>query len=492
MSRPAWRALPFTRFVAEVLRVQLTPAQQALCLVAFDGIEPRDLDPASRELARQIFGDVDVIPAEARHVIAALCGARAGKSYIFGALLLLYLALTVPLDTLAPGEVAAGIIVAPDLRLARQAMRYAIGAARGTPSIARLITAESADSLTLRRPDGRSVELACLPATRGGSAVRGRSLVGAVLDEAAFFRDVDFVVNDSEIFKAAAPRVVHGGFTVIESTPWAKSGLLNELYERNHGHPVDAIAAHAPTLLLRDDAHTRALVARERDRDPDNALREFDAVPMAFGTTQYMDPLALKFSEDDSMPLILEPAGGVCSLDTAFRKDASAATIVRPSPRLRGIIECAECVEIRPAQGQRLVPTETLKQLLARAREHKCRTLAFDQHYADLVHEVAGNEFQCIEAPGGLTGKIDVYQAARTLIHEGKVRIPAGNRRLLNQLREVVSKPTSGGGITITSPRRPGSHGDLASAFVLALWAHRSELQFDYEAAVAGMREMGV
>ena len=61
-------------------------------------------------------------------------------------------------------------------------------------------------------------------------------------------------------------------------------------------------------------------------------------------------------------------------------------------------------------------------------------------------------------------------QRVRALLHESKVRIPAGNRRLLQQLRQVVSKPTPGGQLTITSPRRGGAHGDLASAFVLAAW----------------------
>ena len=55
------------------------------------------------------------------------------------------------------------------------------------PSLARMVAAETADSVTIERPDGRRVVIECLPATRGGSAVRGRSLVGAVLDESAFF-----------------------------------------------------------------------------------------------------------------------------------------------------------------------------------------------------------------------------------------------------------------------------------------------------------------
>src|SRR5881394_1584929 len=106
--------MPFTAFVERVLGVRLTKGQRALALVAFDGLEPRDLPAELRKVARELFGKVDVIPAAARAVLVAVCGARSGKSYVLGALRLLHLALTVPLESLAADEIASGIIVAPD------------------------------------------------------------------------------------------------------------------------------------------------------------------------------------------------------------------------------------------------------------------------------------------------------------------------------------------------------------------------------------------
>jgi hypothetical protein len=337
-------AVSFTRFVAEVLQVRLTPAQRVLCTVAFDGVDPIQLDASDRDIARQIFGDVDVVPPAARDVLAATCGARAGKSYLLGALRLLHLSLVTPLTTLAPGEQAFGLIIAPDLRLSRQTLRYVSGAAKGAPTIARLIAGETADSITLQRPDNRVVCVECLPATRGGSAVRGRSLVAALLDEAAFFRDDDYLVNDTEIFKAVAPRILPSGQLIIASTPWAEAGLLHELHTANYGKPTSALAAHAPTLLLRDDEHTRQLVERERARDPENASREFDAVPMVAGSGAFFDPVAIKACIDESMPLVAPAmtSGRVfCGLDTGFRKDPSAAVVVRATGQNLDHIEVA-------------------------------------------------------------------------------------------------------------------------------------------------------
>ena len=168
MTRTTRLPSTFTAFVGSVLGVTLTPGQRAIGLVAYDGLDPADLEGIDRDLARQIFGDVETVPPAARGVFVGVCGARAGKSYVLGALRALHLALTVPLDTLAPGEVAAGVIVAPDLGLARQTLRYVLGAAMRVPAIARLIVTDSSDSFTLRRPDGATVEFVCLPATRGG------------------------------------------------------------------------------------------------------------------------------------------------------------------------------------------------------------------------------------------------------------------------------------------------------------------------------------
>ncbi|HSN24961.1 MAG TPA: hypothetical protein VLT45_01715, partial [Kofleriaceae bacterium] len=64
----------------------------------------------------------------------------------------------------------------------------------------------------------------------------------------------------------------------------------------------------------------------------------------------------------------------------------------------------------------------------------------------------------------------EAYVLTRKLLHEGKIEIP-DHPRLIRQLKDVVAKPLPGGGIQISSPRKAdGSHGDLVSAFVNAVW----------------------
>lgn len=466
MSRP----VPFVPFVEQVLRVTLTPAQRVLCLVAYDGKEPGELQGEEREVARRLFGDVERIPAEARHVIVIVAGARGGKSYILCALRLLYLALTAPLDTLAPGELAAALIVAPDMRLARQTIRYIVGAAKRVKAIASRIAGESSETLTLRRENGRAVAIECLPATRGGSAVRGRSLVGAVLDECAFFRDESFVVNDAEVFKAVAPRIMPGGQLVISSTPWAETGLLFDLFRANHGSPGACLAAHAPTTLLRPDARTRSMVERERERDPDNAAREFDAQFMASGAGLFFDANAIEAAVDKALAMPVAPKPGTlvtCGADFGFRNDSSALVVVHRTGRE---LTVADVLELRPEKGAPLKPSETIATFADALKRHGASYLTSDGHYRQAIEEhLAEHAFAFVPAPDGVTGKVQTYTKARALLHEGRVRLP-NHARLLRQLREVISRPTPGGGLSISSPRwRTGGHGDLVSALVLAL-----------------------
>jgi hypothetical protein len=98
-----------------------------------------------------------------------------------------------------------------------------------------------------------------------------------------------------------------------------------------------------------------------------------------------------------------------------------------------------------------------------------------DQHYREAIAEhLESNGLAYAPAP---VQPVDTYVRARMLLRERRVKIhrtslPEGMaERLMQQLREVQGKPTAGGGMSIIHPRwSKGGHGDIASAFVLAIW----------------------
>ncbi len=460
----------YVEFVEGWLLVQLRPAQRVLCKVCFDGWEPIDLDEDERVYAQELFGDVDRIPDGARDVLAVIVGGRAGKTYLFS-LRVLHLALTHSLSTLAAGEHAFGVIIAPKLNLAHQALRYCSGAARSHELLKSWITSDTAEGLVLKRWDGQLVHIACYAASRGGVAARGRSLFALLMDEACFFMGEDYVVNDEEIFKAGRPRVMPGGQTLVPSTPWMEAGLLYDLWKANFGTCAHAIAVHAKTVTMRPEM--APVVEAERARDAANAQLEYDAIPLSAESIKFFDPRLIEACIDHTLDDITAPTGlwheTHCGLDTAFRKDSTGEVIARAMNRERSEIIVAECVEITPPRGQYLKPTETLNALMDRAVFHKCSTVVADLHYIETVREhTEKRSLGLVEAP---TDNVQPYLDTRRAMKEGKVRISPLHGKLIAQLKDVVGKPMPGGKLSIINPRKNGSHSDTVSAFVLAIAA---------------------
>jgi len=483
-------AMLYTDFVAE-LGFALDAGQYVFARVAFDGIDPADLEtPEQRELARVIFGPLERLPSAARAVVMAVCGGRAGKTRM-GAMRLLHLALTVPLPDVAPGEVASAPIIAPDLALATQPLDYIKGACRHPdilPLVMNLRHLEPAsEGIDLRREDGKLVEIVCRAASGRGRTGRGRTLVAALLDEAAFFLDATYKVNDAEVFKAVRPRVVAGGQTLVMSTPWAQAGLLYDSFIANHANPSvaglsapprcegTALAAHAPSLVLRPGSATmREMVESETKRDPENGAREFGAQFMAAGADTFFDAACITATVDYAMPLETLPTPGqevAAGGDFGFANNSTALAIAH----LGGArVELGFLREWRPPPGSPLKPSTVVHEAAADLARHGARTLMSDRHYRESVVEFlseAGLGF--LDAPAVPS---EGFVKVRALMREGRVRIP-NHERLLRQLRETVGRKTAGGGVQIVLPRwRTGEHGDLVSAFVLAVYQAAGEL----------------
>lgn len=482
--------LLFTEFCESVLGVTLEPGQRPFWRVTADGVEPRDLTGGDREVARELFGDVETIPPDARGHVAVVKGADVGFSYI-AALRLLHRALTATDAELgAAGEVRPALVVAPDLRTARIVIRYALGAAESVPAIKRLIESSGSDGFVIRREGGRQTSVEALPATVGGRSLRGRRYIEVLFDEAAFFRDSDYAVNDVDCRRAVITRCL--GTFWNGSTPWLETSDVWKTFQANYGHPTTALAVRMPTLLVRTDPRVVELVRERRENDPDGAATEYDCQPPAGGGGYYFDGYAIDKCPTDQLALTVLPelrphwetdsdklgAG----FDPAFQRDACAGVVVR---NRAGMFDVLDVFERRPERGAPLVPSAVCKEFAVIAKKHGATRVCSDIHYAESVKEhLRSSGVSFVEMPGGNQGKSEVYNLARDLIHAGRVRWSSGHRRLTQQMREVIARPLPGGLIAITSPRRKGSHGDLASALCAALWAaekhtfHYGRLQF--------------
>lgn len=450
------------------------PGQAEFARVAFDGALPVD-----RALAASIFGPIDfeALPVGTRDVVAGVCGGRGGKSYLLVALRMVWGMLVRDLSSLAPGQRAVALVVAPNEGLRQEVVNYALGAMRSRPDLAALLRLprgtrpdDVVEEFEVQRPDGHFVTFKGGVATAGGYGGRGKSLTDFAMDEAAFFRDKASKVNDDDIFKAASPRVLPGGQTLVMSTPWAEGGLLYELYARNWGKPTDALAAHAPTTTLNDLEWVKRIVEREYRRDPENAEREFGAKFMLGGTSIFFAPTLIEACVDETLdvdvPRMPKPGDAVAvGADLGFISDSAAAAITHLSA---GSLILAELLEAQPKAGAPLKPKAVLGEFKARMAAHGSTTMMGDGHYIATAQEELGESgLTYVQAPAQ---PHEVYVRARQKMREGIVRIPR-NERLIRQLKEVQGRPRPGGGMSIIQPRwAKGGHGDLCSAFVLGLW----------------------
>ena len=479
----------FTAFCRK-LGVVLEPGQEALARVAFDGVEPCDLDLHERPLARRIFGDIETVPSSARGVFAAVCGRASGKTKL-SSLRLLHLAVTVPLTLLGKGQVALVPIVAPKLKLATECLSMVKGEVQAHSFLSTmLVNPDSSESVVLQRPDGKRVSIEPIAATAGGGAVRGRNIPAALLEECAFFRDDNYKVNDNEIFSAIVPRVLPGGQVLLVSSPWVRSGLLYTLHRENFGRPSTTLVAHAPTLVMRSDPLVHEMAERERKRDADNFKTEFDAEFQDVSVSQFFDETTIeRCVSDDAQPHAQAPRGAtiVHGGDFGFVHDSSTLVTVHWH---NGIATVAEVVEVRPEHGAPLRPSAVCAAFARVMQRQGGDTLIADSHYRESVREhLEAEGLYLATAPEGQAGKASTYVRARALMREGRVRLPR-HARLLQQLREVVARPTSGGGLSVGSPRGPGGHGDLVSALVLALWQeHGAEVEVHHEIGTAAWEE---
>lgn len=439
--------------------------------MAYDGAEPCQLDGDDRTMARELFGDVDIIPPQCRRRVVHLCGARGGKSYVLCALRLLHLAMTVPLTSLAPGEVASALIVAPRLKLAQQTYRFVLGAARNFPPIANIIVGKPTnESFVLQRESGQ-VRVECLPATAGGDAIRARNYVGVALDEFAFFHSDDYKVNDAEVFAAASPRIMPGGQLIVASTAWASIGMMYDLVRENHAQPRTCLVSMAPTLLL--NPAKRAEIEIEEKLDPENAAREFGCKFMDSSTATFFSHAAIEGAVDESLILPLTSPRGAevfVGADTGFRRDSSALVVAYKLHD--GTYVVADILELKPRPGAPLKPSEVINEFAAVCKRHGAKWLTADMHYADTVAEyLEPHDITFMPAPSGAEGKAASHVMVKTLLHQGRIRLPK-SARLVNQMKQLIGRPLAGGGLSLESPRTSqGGHGDLLSAFVLAISA---------------------
>jgi hypothetical protein len=431
------------------------------------------------------FGCERLPPGRPR-LVAMRTGVRAGKSFI-SAMALLQSILTCTFRR-APegheradadgkigvrrGEFVRALIVAPVMELSKAVLYHLIGTMKASRQLAKLLIKDGIESCVIKRTDGHEVTVQLVAASGGGTNLRSTWLAGVVFDEAAFFDDDDKAVTLRDQLRAAMTRLLPGAQAWVPSSPWNDSDPFHELIGTHFGKPGGALAFHSDSRSMNPTLDAEQEAA-ERARDPDNAAREYDAIPLSANSSLFFPADALAAAVDIQRPLHLGPMPEVVhygGADLGFRKNSSALAIARYDGHK---VQLAYHEELRPSQNSSLKPSTVCGHFAEVALGYGCRTVRGDLHYADTAKE----EFAKVESDGetvwydewnpSADAQTEVFTEFRRRLQERQIELP-NDPRLLNQLKGVTSRPLPGGRIQVQLPKHGRSHGDVALAVILA------------------------
>lgn len=480
----------FTEWCRDVIEVKFSAPQIVFCSVVFDRVDPIDLSPDEHGIARLMFanasGDMpERFTRQQRRTLFFEKGARMGGTWMCS-LYLCFAAFKVGLSGLAKGERAFAPIISFDKDTALQGLGYVRGALEESPMRRYIYGRPRTESVTVKRDDGKIVRFKVFSA--GGKTSRSRSFVSCMLDELAFFRSKEAKVNDVETFRSVEPRVINDphAMTLGISTVWAEGGLLFERVEGELGKPVTCIPAKCRTLVMRpDDEKLRDTVASSYATDPLNAAREFDCVPFKDGGVQFFSKIAIDACTDARLVVPRRPPNNATSIgaggDFGFKRNSSALAIT--FRQVDGVFITSALEERQPG-GTPLRPSVVVRDFASIATDHRAQSVMADEHErASIEEHFADHGVTFDDAPAGTNGKEETHVFFRSLLNEGKIRIPKHDK-LIAQLGEIVATPGDGGRLHFHSPTwKTGEHGDLASALILAAWTchHNAPLQVEPE-----------
>ena len=237
------------------------------CAAAIFGL-PADAD--GQAVIGQCLGG-RLAPTEAVRSAWLVVGRRGGKSH-FAALVVIYLA-AFRSYTLAAGERGVVMIIAADRRQARVVKGYVSGLLHTAPMLEALIADETKESITLTT--GIVIEIH----TASFRAIRGYTVIGAVLDEIAFWPTDESANPDTEIVNALRPAMatVPDGLLLAISSPYGRRGEMWKAYNEHFGKDGDQTLVWQAETRLMNPSIDVAIIETAYADDPLMAAAEYGA-----------------------------------------------------------------------------------------------------------------------------------------------------------------------------------------------------------------------
>jgi hypothetical protein len=448
-----------------------SPLQRALVRAA-DG---RPIgDGLDAEAVERHFGcDAAKLGCVRPTLVEVVAGVRSGKSLISDAAAV-HGSLSADLSALKGHEISRFSIVAPTVDNATATFRLLAGSVQASPMLSKLLVGEpTSEALSIRRADGRVVEIMVVAASRGAVTLRSRWSAGFVLDEVALFgaESQGAVINADELLRAGETRLVPGAQGWIVSSPFGPSGLLYELYRAHFGKPGRVLVVHAPTTAM-NPAFPIEQIEAIRIRTPDVAAREYDAEWVDTDTAFFDGPLvdaAVRAEPADLAPVSTMPY--VAAWDAATRGNSWTLVIASVESRLNGepLMRIAVARQWTGSRVAPLAPDVVIAEIGSILSRYGVKRVLCDGWGTDAFRPLArAAGFELAERPLSPEAKFGAFEKVRTRLATDLLEL-APHPYLAADLKSVRKRVLSNG-VRVDLPKTAdGRHADFAPSVALVV-----------------------
>lgn len=413
------------------------------------------LDAEGLETFRKVAGG-RAAPAKRVAEFWAVAGRRGGKSRMAAAVATFLATFEDHRDKLSPGEVGHVLVLAPSRGQARVIRDYTAGFLEASPILRQLVESETTEEIRLKGNIVIGIHAASF------RSVRGRTLIAAIFDEAAFWRSDESASPDREIYRAVLPALATtGGMLVGISSPYRRVGLLHQKHRDHFGKAGDVLVIQAGSALLNPTIDA-AVIHRAQADDPEAAKAEWEA-QFRSDLSSLIDDAAIDAAVDYSRPAELPPQSGIKY--HAFT-DASAGRHDHFTLCIGHVEDGRFIADVIRGRAPPFDPKEVAAEYAQLAKDYRCRKVVGDNYAGEWVagaFKDAGVDYERSALP-----RSGLYLEAIPHFSRGTVSIP-DHARLIRELRLLERRTSRSGKDSVDHPAN-GSD-DYANALAGAMHA---------------------
>jgi hypothetical protein len=382
--------------------------------------------------------------------LTCIVGRGGGKDSV-ASLIAAYVAITFdPKGKLRPGERAVVMCLACDREQAGIVYDYIRGLFEHVPALAAMVTRVGSDAIEL--VNNVTIEVH----TNSYRSVRGRSIICAIFDECAFWRDENFASPDIEVHAAVSPGLarIQGSMLVLISTAHRRAGLLYERWKTYYAKPDDDVLVIRGKTLQFNPTFDERAIAKALANDPQLYGAEYNS--------EWRDDLATFIARElidaavDSGVRVRPPQPGIqykSFCDPSGGAGDSFTMAIAHSENDALLLDCL--VEVKAPFN----PDEATLQIAATLKSYGISATLADRYAAQWVVAAFGRND--IKLEHSKRDRSQIYLDCLPLFTSGRARL-LDDTRLVSQFSQLERRTFSTGKDRVDHGRH--GHDDLCNA----------------------------